>query len=164
MLSRALWGENLYRDTDEAKSWSDSILCDSIPSGGHSATYQDTKWRISKGDSKLACLACLFLSHGRTLWLPEDRWSVLGSVLGLFQFLRSFWKDKQSWRQTNIPLADYFCSMPRKNLGNVSEWNAGAKTTSSRETEGLQSFKKSNKLHQMVWFLFQFNLLSLSID
>lgn len=99
MLSRALWGENLYCETDEAKSWSDSILCDSIPSGGHSATYQDTKWRISKGNSTLACLACLFLSRGHTLWLLEDRWSVLGSVRSLFQFLCSFWKDKQSWCQ-----------------------------------------------------------------
>lgn len=151
MLRRALWGAKLYWDTEEAESWSDSILWDSIPRGGHSATYTDTQQRIS--NYILIVLANImqrfpfffFYTYSLALWrhvvcswpgplppsasalsLAEVRKTVLmPKKLNSFGWIFSLFVSAQKWSRNSSLFCKFY--MPNNPQGDLEGWSAAKK-------------------------------------
>lgn len=104
MLRRALWGAKLYWDIDEAESWSDSILWDSIPKGGHSATYTDTQQRKSNVNCISKMMFLIFLGHKLT------------HSLALWRHVVCSWLDPLPPSASALSLAEVRETVLRQNL------------------------------------------------
>lgn len=146
MLRRALWGAKLYWDIEDAESWSGSILWDSIPRGGHSAT--DTQQRIL-GDNvnQISSYSVFQLWTNLLFGSLKTRGLFLARSSASFSFFALSGRgQKNSLNAKYVFLAEYFHSnsLPRNDLGTHYFCKIFFAKNPPRGPEGLKCGLKTN--------------------